>query len=252
MDRNASIYVAEDGDMIGNRFVELLRDRGYSNLINDERPAPHPTDLSNLDNYFKTLRPEYVFVTAGMSGGIQTNQNIPADLMLDNLQVACNLIQTSYKYRVRKLLYIASSCTYPKFAEQPMRPEMLMTGILEPTNSAYATAKLAGIELVRAYCAQYSVNYISIIPANIFGPGDDFDQDTSHVIAAILSKIHRARENSVSRVEIWGSGTPTREFIYVDDFIDACVFLMERYDDVTPINVGSGQVKSIAEVGEKI
>jgi len=252
MHKNASIYVADSNNMLGKRFLGVLRERGYNNVVNCRGPEPDIRNRTCLNEYFKVVRPDYVFLTAGRMGGIQANQDLPADLMLDNLQVASNLIQISHIHKVKKLLYIGSSCSYPKHAQQPMRPEMLMTGSLESTNASYATAKLAGLELIRAYRKQYSVSYISVIPANVFGPGDKFDKDTSHVIGALLAKIDKAKQNGRPSVEIWGSGTPTREFIFLDDFIDACIYTMERYDAIEPLNVGSGQVKSIADVATEI
>ena len=215
MDKNASIYIADSGNMIGGRMLDMFRTNGYSNLANDKHVEPDPRDFSKLNDYFEIIRPEYVFVVGGKTGGIQANQDSPADMILDNLRIACNVVQISHKHSVKKLLYIASSCSYPKYANQPMQPEMLMTGSLEPTNSAYATAMLAGIELIRAYRNQYRVNYISVIPANVFGPGDKFDKEASHVIAALLEKIHWAMKNGNQRVEIWGSGTPKREFYFL-------------------------------------
>jgi len=252
MDKSASIYVAGGNNMIRDRFLALLRGKGYSNLANDRAGEPDVQNIARLTEYFDITSPEYVFVTGGKVGGIQANQQFPAELMLDNLQVVCNLIQVSHIHNVKKLLYIASSCSYPKHAEQPMQPEMLMTGSLETTNAAYATANLAGIELVSAYRKQYNVNYVSVIPANVFGPGDKFDQDASHVIGALLAKFYQAQKSDIQSVEIWGSGTPRREFIYLDDLVDACIFVINEYDGLPPLNIGTGQVMSIAEVASKL
>jgi GDP-L-fucose synthase len=234
--------------MEGKALISLLKERNYSNITNLEQSEPDLADFSALEAYFNTTHPEYIFLMAGQSGGIKANQEMPATLMLDNLLIDCNVIRIAHNHRVKKLLYVASSCVYPKHTDQPMHPDMLMTGPLEPTNSAYATAKLAGIELCRAYRKEHSDNFISAIPANIFGPGDDFSAGNSHVVAALMRKMHEAKKNGNNTVEIWGTGKPRREFIYVDDLADACLFLMSHYDDEEPINIGSGTALSISRL----
>jgi len=206
------------------------------------------TNYSLVKKYFRDLRPEYVFLFAGKSGGIKTNQEMPATLMLNNLRIISNVLSVAHKFEVEKLFYLASCCVYPKHAEQPMHPDMLMAGPLETTNSAYATAKLAGIELCRAYRREHGDNFISAIPANIFGPRDDFSVKNSHVVAALMRKMHEAKQNGNSAVEIWGTGKPRREFIYVADLADACIFLMKHYNDEEPINIGSGNTLSISDL----
>ena len=252
MEKNSLIFVANSGDIVGKRLLSMLRSCGYSNLLNDKNPNLVISDAAELNEFFGDVRPEYIFVTAGKSGGIQVNNEKPADLMLDNLQIACNVIKSSYTYGAKRLLYLASSCVYPRMAMQPMKPEMLMTGYLEQTNASYATAKLAGIELCRAYQQQHKVCYFSAIPANVFGPGDDFSEQESHVIGGLIRKIHWAYVSDQTAVEIWGSGEPERDFIYVDDLADACLFLMGNYDGDGPINIGTGRVVSIAELAELI
>jgi len=252
MKRSEAIYVASDGDMVGSRILSELRNRGYSNILNDRDGLPDIRNLDNLNEFFQYIRPEYVFLTAGKSGGIQANRELPWDFMLDNLKVTTNVIEVSHRHGVKRLLNIASSCVYPKFAAQPMRPEMLMTGHLEPTNASYATAKLAGIELCRAYRQQYGASFLSVIPANVFGPGDDFDENKSHVVAALIRKVHRSLERKSNAVEIWGSGTPQRELIFIDDLVDACLFVMDGYNGDDPINIGTGQVVSIAELASVV
>lgn len=252
MKKNSRILIAGENTMGGKAIIRLLNERHYSSIINLENGEPDLTNHSMLKEYFQETCPEFVFLLAGKSGGIKANQDMPATLMLDNLQIICNVVHLAHLFKVKKLLFIASSCTYPKHADQPMRPEMLMTGSLEPTNSAYATAKLAGIELCRAFRKEHSANFISAIPANVFGPGDDFSADNSHVIAAIMRKMHKAKEKGITTVKIWGSGKPRREFIYVDDLADVCLFVMQNYDGSEPINVGSGATHSIAELAKVI
>ncbi len=189
-------------------------------------------------------------MAAGKSGGILPNQRYPADLMLDNLLVECNVIRVACQHRVKKLLYLASSCCYPRHCPQPMRVESLLTGSLEPTNEAYAVAKIAGIKLCQAYRQQYGANFIIGIPANAFGPGDDFSPEDSHVIAALIRKMHEAKRKDAPTVDIWGTGTPRREFIFADDLADACLFVMQEYDGTEPINLGGGTDLSIGELAQ--
>jgi len=252
MKKNSRIFVAGEDSMEGKALIRHLKSQHYDSIINLQYREPDLTNYPMLEEYFHKLCPECVFLVAGKSGGILANQKMPATLMLDNLQILCNVMRIAHQAQVNKLLFLASSCTYPKHAEQPMRPEMLMKGPLEPTNSPYAIAKLAGIELCQAFRKQHGDNFISAIPANVFGPGDNFSTDDSHVIAAIMLKMHEAKEQENSAVEIWGSGKPQREFIYVDDLADACLFLMKKYDNGEPINIGSGSILSIAELADAI
>ena len=248
MREDSRIFIAGENTMEGKAVIRLLQQNDFGNITNLIEPEPKLKDQNLIKQYFNRLQPEYVFLFAGKSGGIKANQEMPATLMLDNLQIISTVISLAHKYEVKKLLYLASSCTYPKHSKQPMHPDMLMTGSLEPTNSAYATAKLAGIELCRAYRKEHSDNFISTIPANIFGPGDDFSLENSHVIAALIRKMNEAKINGNNTVEIWGTGKPRREFIYVDDLADACLFLMSHYDDEEPINIGSGTALSISRL----
>ena len=252
MKKDSRIYIAGESTMEGKAFIRLIKERNYKNIINLDNGDPDLTNYSLVKKYFRDLRPEYVFLFAGKSGGIKTNQEMPATLMLNNLRIISNVLSVAHKFKVEKLFYLASCCVYPKHAEQPMHPDMLMAGPLEPTNSAYATAKLAGIELCRAYRREYGDNFISAIPANIFGPSDDFSVKNSHVLASLMRKIHEAKQNGNSAVEIWGTGKPRREFIYVDDLADACQFLMEHYSDENPINIGSGSALSISDLAKTI
>ena len=252
MDKNANIYVAGGQTLIGAALLRQLEQQGYKHLAGLPPAEPDLTDREQVSDFFASNKPDYVFLAAGKSGGISANQKYPADLMLDNLLVVCNVIDSAHRCGVKKLLYLASSCSYPKHSPQPMQVESLMTGNLEPTNEAYAVAKIAGIKLCQAYCQQYGVNFISGIPANAFGIGDDFSLEESHVIPALIRKMHQAKITDAEFVEIWGTGTPRREFIFADDLADACIFIADNYDDPMPINIGGGLDLSIKELAELI
>jgi GDP-L-fucose synthase len=251
VEKDARIYVAGGQTLIGSALLYRLEQAGYTDVVGGTN-EPILTDSWQVEAFFATTRPEYVFLAAGRSGGISANQRYPADLMRDNLLVECNVIHSANRHRVRKLLYLGSSCSYPRLAPQPMGEESLLTGPLEPTNEAYAVAKIAGIKLCQAYRQQYGAPFLSAIPANAFGPGDDFSLEESHVIAALLRKMHEAKVRRRPEVKVWGSGTPRREFIYVRDLADACVFLMDHYDSPEPINLGAGADLSIRELAEAV
>jgi GDP-L-fucose synthase len=236
---------------VGAALLRELERQGYTNVVGRDREPPL-TDATEVDRFFKKSGPEYVFLVAGKSGGIGANQKYPADLMLDNLLTEAHVIQSAYRHRTKKLLYLASSCSYPKHCSQPMRVESLLTGRLEPTNEAYAVAKIAGIVLCQAYCQQYGARFINGIPADAFGPGDDFNAEDSHVVGAVIRKMHLAKKAGARTVEIWGTGSPRREFIFVDDLAEACLFLMRRYDCPLPINIGSGFGISIRQLARVI
>jgi GDP-L-fucose synthase len=252
LEKHANIYVAGAQTLIGSAILRQLRQQGYTNTVTLPDEEEQLTDATSVDAFFAGTLPEYVFLTAGKSGGIGANQRYPAALLLDNLLVECHVIHSAYRYGVKKLLYLASSCCYPKHCPQPMCVESLMTGPLEPTNEAYAVAKLAGITLCQAYRQQYGVHFISGIPANVFGPGDDFAPEDSHVIPALIRKLDEARRLGAPSVSLWGTGTPRREFIYADDLADACIFVMHEYDHPKPLNIGSGSDLSIRELAELI
>jgi GDP-L-fucose synthase len=252
MDQHARIYVAGGRTLIGAAILHELERQGFSNVVGKPDDEPDLTDAGEVEAFFARTRPEYVFLTAGKSGGIEANLKRSAELMLDNLLVECHVIHNAYRHGVKKLLYLASSCTYPKHCPQPMQIESLLTGPLEPTNEAYAVAKIAGLELCRAYRQQYGANFIAGIPANAFGPGDDLDPENSHVIAALIRKMHQAKLNGADYVEIWGTGTPRREFIFAVDLADACLFVMRNYDGVEPINLGGNTDLSIGELAAQI
>ena len=251
MDKDARIFIADKHGLIGEAIRRQLLDDGYENILGDSE-KPSLIDARELQEFFSRTLPEYVFAVGGKSGGIGANQKLPADLMLDNLLVDCHVIDTAYRCAVKKLLYMGSSCCYPRACLQPMQVSSLMTGVLEPTNEAYATAKLAGIKLSQAYRQQHGVDMICAIPANVFGPGDDFGVEDSHVIAALMVKMHQAKLFQRDHVEVWGSGAPRREFIYVADVADAAIFLMNHYSSPVPINLGSGSDASIREIAELV
>ncbi|HEY3166612.1 MAG TPA: GDP-L-fucose synthase, partial [Candidatus Binatia bacterium] len=230
-----------------------LKRAGYERVLPQSTEAlANLTEAAEMDEYFRQHRPAYVFLIGGKTGGIKANQNHPADLMRDNLLVNCHVIESAYRHGVKKLLYLASSCIYPKFAVQPMKVDDLMSGRLEPTNEAYAAAKLAGLYLCQAYRRQFDKPFITAIPANVFGPGDDFSFEDSHVIAALMRKMHEAKTFGQPYIEVWGSGVPRREFIFSHDLANACLFLMNSYDGEEPINLGIGCDWSIREIAEII
>lgn len=252
MEKNYRIYVAGGQTLIGAAILRQLERQGYINIVGKPGEEPDLTDAGAVANLFFQQAPEYVFVAAGKSGGIEANRKYPAELILDNLLVGCNVIHNAYRYGVKKLLYLASSCSYPKQCPQPMRVESLLTGPPEATNEAYAIAKIAGIKLCQAYRQQYGANFIVGIPANVFGPGDDFSPEDSHVIAALICKMHKAKTLGTPFVEIWGTGTPRREFIFADDLADASLFVMREYEGAEPINLGGDIDLSIGELAAMI
>ena len=252
MKETSCIYVAGGDTLIGVALREQLKAGGFLHLVGEPPNEPDLTCPWQVEDFFAAERPEYVFLAAGASGGIHANQARPAQLMRDNLLATAHVVDAAYRHGVSKLLYLASSCSYPRLAPQPMRVESLMSGPLEPTNEAYAMAKLAGLVLCQAYRRQYEAPFITAIPANAFGPHDDFSPDNSHVIPGLLRKFHEARYCGETEVRIWGSGCPRREFIYSPDLADACLFVMKHYDGNEPINLGGGQELSIAETARAI
>ncbi len=248
MDKGDRVFVAGARTLIGAALLRQLERQGYSNVIGAGGEESDLADAAQVEGFFAKTAPEYVFVAAGKSSGIEGNRKRPAELMLDNLLVECNVIHSAYRHGVKKLLYLASSCCYPKHCPQPMRVESLLTGPLEATNEAYAVAKIAGIKLCQAYRQQYGVPFIVGIPANVFGPGDDFSLEDSHVIPALIRKVYAAKTSGVPSVKMWGTGTPRREFIFADDLADACLFVMQEYEGTEPINLGGGIDLSIREL----
>jgi GDP-L-fucose synthase len=246
MQPESRIYVAGGKTLIGSALLRELERHGYQNIVG--RDEPDLTDGKLVDSFFGDIKPDAVFLAAGKSGGIGANQKYPAELMRDNLLIESHVIHSAQQHHVKKLLYLASSCSYPKHAPQPMQIESLLTGKLEPTNEAYAIAKIAGLGLCQAYRQQYGVNFVGGIPANAFGVGDDFSLEESHVIAALIRKMHEAKLNHAPQVEIWGTGAARREFIFADDLADACIFVMNQYESPQPINLGGGDDVSIAQL----
>jgi GDP-L-fucose synthase len=247
--KDANIYVAGGQTLLGAALLRRLARHGCTRLCG---PEPDLQRADEVDAFFARARPDFVFLAAGKSGGIAANQKYPADLIHDNLAVAVNVIEACHRHRVCKLLYLASSCSYPRICPQPMRVESLLAGPLEPTNEAYALAKLAGLKMCQAYRQQYGDRFIAGIPANSFGPGDDYSPEDSHVVGALIRRMHEAKCAGQAAVVIWGTGTPRREFLYVDDLADACLFVMEHYDEAEPINLGVGQDVSIRELASLI
>jgi len=249
IDKSAIILIADHHGLLGRAIRAQLENAGCRNVYDD---ASSLTDSNAIDKVFASAAPEWVFLVGGRTGGISANQRFPADLMLDNLLLECHVMSNALSHNARKLLYLASSCAYPKFCEQPMRVDALMSGKLEPTNIAYATAKLAGLQLCQAIRRQYRRDFIVAIPANSYGPGDDFSEEDAHVVGALMRRMHQAKVANEPEVLVWGSGTPRREFIYSNDLARACLFLMEHYQGDEPINVGVGRDWSIRELAEII
>jgi GDP-L-fucose synthase len=248
MHPNARILIVGARTFVGAAIRETLIRQGYRHVAGDTSQSIDLAEPAHIDRLFADARPEHVFLVGGKAGGIMMNQKRPADLMLDNLLVQSQAFRRAHDTGVTKLLYLASACCYPRDATQPMSVESLWTGPLEPTNEPYALAKLVGIRLGQAFRQQFGDRFISAIPANIFGPGDDFSPEESHVVAALIRRMHEAKASGAKAVEIWGSGLPRREFVFVDDVADACVYLMKEYDEILPINVGAGTDLSIADL----
>jgi GDP-L-fucose synthase len=252
VDQSARIFVAGGRTPVGRALLEHLRGAGFGNVVGAPPDEPALTRAGRVAAFFARENPEYVFLAAGRSGGIGLNRRRPADLMLDNLLAVTNVVRAAHRAGVRKLLYLASACSYPRLAPQPMRPESLLTGPPEPTNDAYAVAKLAGWKLCDAFRRQYGSPFITAIPANHFGPFDDFGPKSSHVVPALMRRMHEAKGRGDAEVVVWGSGRPRREFLYVRDLADACLFVMRRYDGDEPINLGGGEEHTIAEAARLI
>jgi GDP-L-fucose synthase len=250
--RTAKVYIAGHCGLVGSAIWRLLEKEGFTHLIGKTSKELDLRDPIAVEQFFQDEKPEYVFLAAAKVGGIVANNTYPADFISDNLRIQVNVIDSARRNAVRRLLFLGSSCIYPKFAEQPMREDSLMTGALEPTNDAYAVAKIAGILQVQANRRQFGSSFISAMPTNLYGPGDNFDLQNSHVLPALIRKMHEAKTRGEHSVSIWGSGTPRREFLHSDDLAAACLFLMENYDDPTPINIGVGEDLSIRQLAEEI
>jgi GDP-L-fucose synthase len=252
MKLESKVYVAGHRGLAGSAILRRLASTGYSNIVTRTREELDLVSLPAVERFFATEKPDYVFLAAARVGGILANTTYPVEFLRDNLYIELNIIQAAFRHGVKKLLFLGSSCIYPKFAPQPIREESLLTGELEPTNEPYALAKIAGIKLCQAYNSQYGANFISIMPTNLYGPGDNFDLRTSHVLPALMRRFHEAEERNDPSVTVWGSGTPRREFLHVDDLADACVYLMNTYSGSAIVNVGVGEDISISELAELI
>src|SRR5881409_2608019 len=252
MDKSDKIFVAGHRGMVGSALIRRLQAEGFKNLLTRDRSALNLTNESAVTNVFAEERPDIVILAAAKVGGIKANNDFPVEFLLENLRIQNNVIHSAYDSGVRKLLFLGSSCIYPKFAPQPIPETALLSGPLEPTNESYAIAKIAGIKLCQAYAREYGANIISAMPTNLYGPNDNFDLETSHVLAALLRKAHEAKTRGDQRLIVWGTGKPRREFLHVDDLVSACLLLLEKYDSPDIINVGCGEDISIRELAELI
>ena len=248
MNKTSKIYIAGNTGMVGSAMMQKLKGEGYDNLLYRASKELDLRDQQEVRKFFENERPEYVFLAAAKVGGILANNTYRAEFIYDNITIQNNIIHQAYKSGVKKLLFLGSSCIYPKLAPQPLKEEYLLTGLLEPTNEPYAIAKIAGIKMCQAYCSQYGCNFICVMPTNLYGPGDNYDLKNSHVLPALIRKFYEAKENDAQSVEIWGSGTPKREFLHVDDLADACVFLMLNYDEAEIVNIGTGEDITIKDL----
>ncbi|MBN9482721.1 MAG: GDP-fucose synthetase [Bacteroidetes bacterium 43-93] len=252
MEKDSSIFVAGHKGMVGSAILRKLQTEGYSNIICKTSKELDLRNQQETANFFEIYKPEYVFLAAAKVGGILANDKYKAEFLYDNLMIQNNVIHQAYKSGVKKLLFLGSSCIYPKMAPQPLKEEYLLTGLLEPTNEPYAIAKIAGIKMCDAYRYQYGCNFISVMPTNLYGPNDNYDLNTSHVLPAMIRKFHEAKEHNIPEVVLWGSGKPLREFLHADDLADACYFLMQRYNEPGFLNIGVGSDISIAELASLI
>ena len=255
MDLSSKIYIAGHDGMVGSAILRKMQENGYNNFVFTPYPDYDLTDQKTAHDFFEREKPEYVIDAAAKVGGILANDTYRAQFIYENLMIQNNLIHNAYQFGVKKLLFLGSSCIYPKHAPQPMKEEYLLTGLLEPTNEPYAIAKIAGIKMCESYYRQYESNFISVMPTNLFGPGDNFDLKNSHVIPALIRKFHEAKMNKLLGVEVWGTGNPKREFLHVDDLADACIYLFENLeadklysDGMSHINIGMGSDLSISEL----
>jgi GDP-L-fucose synthase len=252
VEKSDKIFVAGHRGLVGSALVRQLRQQGFANLVTRDRAQLDLRKEGDVDRFFAEEKPAFVVFAAAKVGGIKANNDLPVEFLLDNLPIQNNVIRAAYEAGARKLLFLGSSCIYPKHAPQPIPEEALLTGALEPTNEAYAVAKIAGIKLCQAYAREYGANFISAMPTNLYGPNDNFDLLSSHVLPALLRKAHEAKKNRAPELVVWGSGKPRREFLHVDDLASACVFLLGKYDSAEIINVGCGEDISIRELAELI
>ncbi len=252
MRKNSKIFVAGHRGLVGNAIVKKLNQEGYENILTKTRMELDLIDGDAVKDFFEKEKPEYVFLAAAKVGGILANKNQKADFIYENLEIQNNIIYNAWKSGVKKLLFLGSSCIYPKLCPQPIKEKYLMTGALEETNDAYAVAKIAGIKMCQSFNEQYKTNFISVMPTNLYGPNDNFDLESSHVLPALIRKFYEAKMENKKEVVLWGTGAPKREFLHVDDLADACVYLMNNYDHSEIVNIGTGKDINIKEVAEKI
>lgn len=255
MEKNARIYVAGHRGMVGSAIVRQLEQQGYSHVVTRTSSELDLRNQQAVQTFFAESKPEYVFLAAAKVGGIHANNVYRAEFLYDNLMIETNIIDAAYRTNCKKLLFLGSSCIYPKMAEQPLKEESLLSGFLEPTNEPYAIAKIAGIKLCEAYRDQYGCNFISGMPTNLYGPNDNYDLQNSHVLPALIRKFHTAKVNGESEVEVWGTGSPLREFLHVDDLAEACMHLMLHYNEKLFVNIGTGEdlsIKALAEMVKEI
>lgn len=252
MEKNSRIYVAGHNGLVGSALVRSLHRMGYKNIIGKTHKELDLTNQAAVEKFFAEENIEYVFLAAAKVGGIGANNDYPADFIMDNLLIECNVIKSAFNHKVKKLLFLGSSCIYPKLCPQPIKEEYLLTGSLEPTNEAYALAKISGLKMCQYFNKQYGANFISAMPTNLYGPNDKFDSNHSHVVPAIITKMKTAKKLNKPTVELWGTGTPLREFLFVDDMADACLFLMENYESNEHLNIGTGKDISIQDLAELI
>lgn len=248
MNLDSKIYVAGHKGLVGSAIVRNLEQKGYKNFILKTHKELDLINQEAVNNFFKVEEPEYVFLAAAKVGGIYANDTCPAEFIYENLMIESNVIKAAHDNKVKKLLFLGSSCIYPKLSNQPIKESELLSGKLEETNEAYAIAKIAGLEMCKFFKRQYGDNFISCMPTNLYGPNDNFDLNTSHVMPALIRKIHEAKMNNSNQVEVWGTGKPLREFLHVDDMADACIFLMNNYDGEEHVNIGTGEELSIKEL----
>ena len=252
MEKNAKIYVAGHRGLVGSAIVRSLERSGYTNVIGRTHKELDLLNQQAVRDFFEKEKPEYVVLAAAKVGGINANNTSPADFAYENMQIQCNVIKCCHDYKVKKLLFLGSTCIYPRMAEQPIVEDALLTGPLEVTNEAYAIAKISGLEMCKFFKRQYGDNFISCMPTNLYGPHDNYELNGSHVLPAMIRKFHEAKINNNKEVVLWGTGSPLREFLYVDDMADACVFLLENYDGEQHVNIGTGKELTIKELAETV
>ncbi|MDD9148836.1 GDP-L-fucose synthase [Sporolactobacillus sp. CQH2019] len=252
MEKDSKIYIAGHHGLVGSNIMKRLREKGYTNVIGRTRQELDLTNQDAVNAFFEAEQPEYVVLAAAKVGGILANNTYPADFIMRNLQIQVHVIDAAYRQGVKKLLFLGSSCIYPRMCPQPIKEEYLLTGELEKTNEAYALAKISGLKMCYFYKQQYGANFISVMPTNLYGPGDNFGLTNSHVLPALLRKMHEAKESNADTVEIWGTGNVLREFLYIDDMADGCIFLLENYDGADFVNLGTGKELTIRQLAELI